>query len=79
MVLNAVFAGFFFLFSCQPGDSRSNEGKNLSEERNNEGKNDLYEEVMAIHDAIMPTMSDLISLNRELKRKLEKETNDILL
>lgn len=57
------------LFSC--GNSQKNSNEKLEK--------DLYDDVIGIHDEVMPKMSTLLSLEKQLKEKIQKvdtsETN----
>jgi hypothetical protein len=42
-------------------------------------QNQLYEEVMAIHDQVMPEMTTILNLKKDLKAIEKPETKDIIL
>lgn len=53
--------GLIFVIGCTPKTGEESESK----------KN-LYDQVMEIHDEVMPSMGELNRLKRELKRKIEE-------
>ena len=53
----------FCLNSCGDGQQNQNEGEVSQEE--------LYDEVMAVHDEVMPRMGDLMNYQSQLKGKID--------
>lgn len=55
-----IVTGLFF--SCGNNEKKSNEQQ----------EKDLYDEVIGIHDEVMPKMSTLLSLENQLKEKIQE-------
>lgn len=52
-----------------------NQDKQSSEPATDDPNKVLYNQVMDIHDAVMPQMDDIMRLKRELKESVEKSSN----
>lgn len=69
--LSKVSCGFAFIFllgvACQSDLSRKENAKEEAGIDSVSAQEELYKEVMVIHDEIMPAMSDIMSLNKKIK------------
>ena len=59
LIISALFFNFFS--ACQT--------KTGGEE---EGQQELYDEVMAVHDEVMPKMQDIMNLKEQIRGKIER-------
>lgn len=75
MLVRILTLGFILcLLSCQKADHSQNTTEEFTEASGNQR---LYDEVMAIHDEVMPKMSDLYSLKQKLKAKLPTASTEL--
>jgi hypothetical protein len=65
--ITIVISGIFLLTSC--GKKGGHEHHQADELKNNPNEA-LYNEVMAVHDEVMPKMDELYRLKKELKDKI---------
>ncbi len=65
-----LFLSFLFITSCGNRDANS---KNVESQK--EVENQLWEEILSVHDEVMPKMATLNKLQRELKEI--SEINDV--
>jgi len=64
-----LVAYVFMLTNCgQKSNDHNHEHHNQEEQSANQG---LYEEVMNVHDEVMPKMDDIYKLKEQLKKQLE--------
>jgi len=67
-ILSASLAGLLVIM-CGCGQ-KSNDRVNGDEEIQEGGNQQLYDEVMKVHDEVMPKMNDIYKLKEELKKKI---------
>lgn len=67
----------FSMFGCQQKSSDKHEGHDADTEDEVQisGNQELYNEVMKIHDEVMPKMDDIHRTKQELKEKIKKTVN----
>lgn len=76
--MHKLFIGLvtgLFLFSCTQSVKAPESTSNLSDSQKKE-INNLHEKVMKIHDEVMPRISEIKKLNRNLKAKVVDLTED---
>jgi hypothetical protein len=77
LTLNLLCLVMIISFSCQQKSADEHEGHDAHAEDvvENSGNQELYNEVMKIHDEVMPKMDDIHRAKTELKEKIEKTPN----
>ena len=71
-VLLCLFIGFFF--ACQGGGSKAASAGNFSDEQK-QAQQALWDDLMAVHDGIMPKISQIHKLSRQLRNHAETAEN----
>jgi hypothetical protein len=74
--MKLLFACLVFMCSCKE-KSHEHEGHDETAQDVTEtsGNQELYNEVMKIHDEVMPKMNDIHATKMDLKERLEKTPN----
>jgi hypothetical protein len=65
---------FLFLLSC--GGKKQEHSDHNTDSANEDGNQVLYNQVMDIHDEVMPKTEDLYNKSKALKTKLKEATSD---
>jgi hypothetical protein len=64
-----LIAGLLLLIGCTPSDSKKDQ---TADDANSDNPNEaLYNQVMDVHDEVMPKMQDLYQLKIDLQEKLK--------
>lgn len=65
-----LFVSVLVLMGCQKKSHENEAHEQASEAIDNSGNEALYNEVMKVHDEVMPKMNDIYNLKQELSKKL---------
>lgn len=72
--LSSLFLCLSFCFSCESASKKESSNDTVSDstvDSLNRAENDLYKDVMSIHDTLMTQMSNIMTLNKKIKQKAE--------
>lgn len=71
-ILPALILGILaIVWACgQKSSDNGEHGHNQHEETEDEGNQGLYDEVMKVHDEVMPKMNDIYKLKEQLKKEI---------
>jgi hypothetical protein len=77
LIVLSVLASSLIFSSCQKSNDNTHEGHDAhAQDKTETSENEkLYNEVMKVHDEVMPKMNDIHKLKMSIREKIEKNPN----